>query len=79
MKFHLEIVNSSMSASVDNVHIFCMFEAADTVENMWKVFAVFQKQISTIQDPSVTLGDCPVRLFLGGDFHFLDDCLGHQG
>ena len=56
-----------------------MFEAADAVENMWKVFDVFRKPISAIQDPNFTLGDHPVRLFLGGDFHFLDDCLGHHG
>ena len=75
MKFQIEIVNSSISGSVDNDHIFCMFEAADTVENMWKVFDVFRKPISAIQDPNFTLGDHPAHLFLGGDFHFLDDCL----
>ena len=27
MKFHLEVVNSLKAGSVDNVHIYCMFEA----------------------------------------------------
>ena len=37
MKYHLEIVNSLKAGSVDNVHIYCMFEATDSVENMQKV------------------------------------------
>ena len=37
MKFHLEVVNSQKAGSVDNVHIYCMFEATDS-GNMWKVW-----------------------------------------
>ena len=38
MKYHLEIVNSLKAGSVDNVHIYCMFEATDSAENMRKVW-----------------------------------------
>ena len=38
MKFHLEVVISLKAGSVDNLHIYCMFEATDSVENMWKVW-----------------------------------------
>ena len=29
MKYHVEVVNSLKAGSVDNVHIYCMFEATD--------------------------------------------------
>ena len=38
MKFHLEVVNSKKSGSVDNVHLNCLFEATDTQDNMRKVW-----------------------------------------
>ena len=79
MKFHLEIINSITSGSVDNVHIFCMYEGADTVENMWKVFHVFQQPITDLQEGNFRIEGRRIRVFLGGDFHFLDDVLGHQG
>ncbi len=50
IKFHVEIINSITSGSVDNIHLFCMFEAADTLENMWKVFGIFCSQIDAIQN-----------------------------
>ena len=79
MKFHIEIINSINSGSVDNVHLFCMFQAADTLENMWKVFSTFCEQIVAIQRDDFCINDRKVKIFLGGDFHFLDDMLGHQG
>ena len=79
MKFHVEIINSITSGSVDNVHLFCMFEAADTLENMWKVFGIFREQIVAIQKDDFSIDGRKVKIFLGGDFHFLDDMLGHQG
>ena len=38
MKSHVEVVNSLKSGSVDNVPIYCLFEAADSIENMMKVW-----------------------------------------
>eukprot|EP00795_Rhopilema_esculentum_P009881 gene9881-18470_t len=35
--FHVKAVNSINSGSVDNVHLYTMFEGADTLENMWKI------------------------------------------
>ena len=34
MKFHLEVINSQKSGLFDNVHIYCLYEAADTYDNM---------------------------------------------
>ena len=45
----MEAVNSINSGSVDNVHLYTMFEGADTLENMWKVMGIFREQIVAIQ------------------------------
>ncbi len=74
---HVEIINSSNSGSDDNVNLFCMFEAADTLELMWKVFGIFCSQIVAIQNDDFNIDSRKVKIFLGGDFHFLDDMLGY--
>ena len=79
MKFHVEIINSWKAGSVDNVHIYCMFEAADTYENMMKVWEPFQSEIKKMYDPEFKIQGRPVKIFVGGDYHYLDDMLGHQG
>ncbi len=79
MKFHVECINTTKVGSVDNVHIFCMFEAADTLENMWKVFHPYREQIAALQELGKSILGKELKIFLGGDFDFLDDCLGHQG
>ena len=73
MEFHDEIINSINSGSVDNVHLFSKFEAADTLENMWKVFSFFREQIVAVERDDFCINDRKVKVFLGGDFHFLDD------
>ena len=45
----MEAVNSINSGSVDKVHLYTMFEGADTLENMWKVMGIFREQIVAIQ------------------------------
>ena len=45
MKYHLEIINSRKSGSVDNVHIYCVFDAQDSVENMKKVWLPSHSQV----------------------------------
>ena len=80
MKFHVEIINSLNAGSVDNVHIYFMFEATDSVENMTKVWLPYKDQIKQMQDDNFTLNDGrAVQIFLGGDYHYLDDNVGHQG
>ena len=78
MKFHLEVVNSLKAGSVDNVHIYCMFEATDSVENMWKVWFPYHPKVKKMEGGFRILGR-EVMIFLGGDYHFLDDLMGHQG
>ena len=78
MKWHFECLNTD-DRSVDNVHIYCMYEATDNVENMWKMWAMYHKQIKIMSEDSFLLLGRKVEIFLGGDFHFLDDTLGHQG
>ena len=79
MKFHIEVIISISAGSVDNVHLFCMFEGADSLENMWKVFAVYRNPIIAMQEDDFHLDGRKVLVFLGGDFHYLDDMLGHEG
>ena len=50
MKFHVEIINSEIIGSVDNVHIYCMFEASDSIDNMWKVWVPHRDEIKKIQE-----------------------------
>ena len=79
VKIHIEILNSRNCGSVDNVHLYCMFEGADTLEDMWKVLGIFREQISAFQNEDFNIKGRKVKAFLGGDFHFTDDMLGHQG
>ena len=79
MKLHIEVINSIRAGSVDNVHLFCMFEGADSLENMWKEFAVFRNPIIAMQEDDFHLDGKKGLVFLRGDFHFLADMLGHQG
>ena len=79
MKYHVEVINSLKSGSVDNVHIYCMFEATDSVENMRKVWLPYHRQVKQIQEDGFMICSKEVVVFLGGDYHFLDDNMGHQG
>ena len=81
MKYFAELVNSRNAGSVDNVHIYAIFEAQDSTENMMKVwFTSYHQQVKEILDSNFRMKDGrSVKVFLGGDYHFLDDNLGHQG
>ena len=79
MKFHFEVICGQTKLSVYDVHIFSMYSAADTYENMSVVLKPFREQLLEIQREEFRLDGHPVKVFLGGDFHFQDDCLGHQG
>ena len=79
MKFHVEIVNSMDAGSTDGVHVYCMFEANDTVENMQKVWLHYHEQVLRMQEDGFVICGKEVFVFLGGDYHYLDDNVGHQG
>ncbi|XP_065652994.1 uncharacterized protein LOC136080300 [Hydra vulgaris] len=79
MKFHFEVVNSKSSGSVYDVHLFCMYQGSDCRENIALVLGHYANDIKRIQSSDFKLKGKIVRLFLGGDFHFIDDVLGHQG
>ena len=80
MKFHFEVVIGNHSiVSVCDVHIFAMYKGSDCAENMEKVIASFQTVLREIQADGFRLDGHRVKVFLGGDFCFLDSCLGHQG
>ncbi|XP_065682911.1 uncharacterized protein LOC136095939 isoform X2 [Hydra vulgaris] len=79
MKFHFEVVNSKPSGSVYDVHLFCMYQGSDCRENIALVLGHYANDIKRIQSSDFKLKGKRVRLFLGGDFHFIDDVLGHQG
>ena len=79
MKFHFEVINSKDGGSVYNVHIYAMYEGSDCRKNMTLVLLIFFAYIETLQSEEFLLCGYKVKVFLGGDFKFLDDCLGHQG
>ena len=79
MKYHVEVINSLMAGSVDNVHIYCMFEATDSVENMQNIWLPYHHQVKHMQSEGFMICGKEVVVFLGGDYHFLDDNMGHQG
>ena len=80
MKFHVEIINDVQSGSRDAVHPYCMFESLDSVDNMWEIFEYYRKVLIDIEKSDFTLDNgMKVKVFLGGDYHFLSDMLGHQG
>ena len=55
-----------------------MFEATDSVENMRKVWLPYYTQVKRMQEDGFTIYGKEVIVFLGGDYHFLDDNMGHQ-
>ena len=78
VKIHAEI-NSISCGSVDNVHLYCMFEGADTLENMWKVLGIVREQSDAIHKDDFNIRGRRVKAFLGSEFHFIDNMLCHQG
>ena len=79
VKFHFEIVNCGTSGSVFDVHIFSMYEASDCAENMEKVLREYWGPIRGMQGEDFKIDGRNVKIFLGGDLHLQDDCLGKQG
>ena len=56
-----------------------MTTSSDCAENMEKVIAPFQLALIEIQSDGFRIDGHRVKVFLGGNFCFLDACLGHQG
>ena len=79
MKYVFSVVNDTKNGSVDNNHIFCLFQASDCLENMWKIFSPYISQLKKMQSPDFLMTGKKVRIFLGGDYHFIDGMLGHGG
>ena len=79
MKFYFEVINCSNAASVYNVHIFNMHEGSDSHSNMALVLSKLYAAIERLQSEEFSLIRQKVKVFLRGDYHFLDDCLDHQG
>ena len=79
MKFHFEVINCSNAGSVYKVHIFTMYEGSDSHGNMALVLPKFYEAIERLQSEEFSHIGHKFKLYLGGDYHFLDDYLGHQG
>ena len=79
MKFHFEVINCSNAGSVSNVHIFATYEGSDSHSNMASVLSKFYEAIERLRSEELSLIGHKVKVFLGGDDHFLDGGLGHQG
>ena len=67
------------SGAVYNIHIFAMYEGADSHQNMAKVLQNVLRDNEKMQSEKFSLCEHKVKVVLVGDYHFLDDCLGHQG
>ena len=72
MKYHVEVINSLMAGFVDNVHIYCMFEATDSVENMQKIWLPYHHQVKHMQSEGFMICGKEVVVFLGGDLSFFE-------
>ena len=79
MKFHFEVIFGQDCISVHDVHPFALHSGSDCIENMAIVLAPFFEAFQTLQSNSFKIFDHPVKVLFGGDFHYLDDLLGHQG
>ena len=78
-KFHFEIVAPGIVSSAYNVHIFAMYEALDSRQNMLKVLEPFEDPIKNMQHKDLTLpGGFKVKVFLNGHFKMLDLVMVHQ-
>ena len=64
MKF--EIINCKDSGSVYYVHIFAMYEGADSRQNMAKVLQKFWQDIEEMQSERFSLCGHKFKIFLGG-------------
>ena len=77
--FRFEIVAPDIVSSACNAHIFDMFEALDSRQNMLKVLEPLEDQIKNMQHKDFTFhGGFKVKVFLNGDFKMLDFIMGHQ-
>ena len=56
-----------------------MYEGADSHQNMAKVLQNVLRDNEEMQSEKFSLCEHKVKVVLVGDYHFLDDCLGHQG
>ena len=65
MKFLFSGVNYKKNGSVDNNHIFCLYQASDCLENMWKVFSAHIPELKKMQSPDFQINGTNVRIFLG--------------
>ena len=78
-KLHFEIVAPGIVSSAYNVHIFAMFEALDSRQNMLKVLEPFEGPVKNMQHKDFTLlGGFKINVFFNGDFKMLDLVMGHQ-
>eukprot|EP00112_Aurelia_sp_Birch-Aquarium-sp1_P018930 Seg4595.4 transcript_id=Seg4595.4/GoldUCD/mRNA.D3Y31 product="hypothetical protein" protein_id=Seg4595.4/GoldUCD/D3Y31 len=68
------MMNLKRTATCDNTS---SDNALDIIENMWKVHDYYNAAIHEVQ--TMEIDGRKVRAFLGGDFNFIDDMLGHQG
>ena len=63
MKFHFEIISCKDSGSVYNVHIFAMYEGADSRQNMAKVLRMVLRDIEELQRESFFYVGIRLRYF----------------
>ena len=77
MKFHFEVITCSNAGY--NVHIFPMYQGSDSDSNMALVLPKCFEAIQRLKSEEFSLIGLKIKVFLEGDYHFHDDCLGHQG
>ena len=76
MIFRFEVISCSNAGSVCNVFIFTMYEGSDSHSNMALVLPKKYETIERLHSEEFPLIGRTVKVFLGGDYHFADDCVG---
>lgn len=77
MKLHFEVISCSNDGSVHNVHIYTVYEDSDSHSSMALFLPKRYEAVERLQGEELI--ERKAKLFLGGDYNVLDDCLGCQG
>ena len=77
MKFYFEVISCSNDGSVCNVYIYTVYEGSDSHSSMALFLPKRYEAIERLQGEELV--ERKAKLFLGGDYNVLDDCLGCLG
>ena len=77
INFNFKVINCSSVGSLYSVHIFTMYEGLSSHSNMALILPKFYEAIEKLQSGEFSFHGHNIKVFLGVDYDFLNDCLGH--